>query len=44
MIVGNDMDIKQLNDDELQPFLDKVENDGDDVTDNTVGPKSMQVE
>lgn len=47
MIVGNDMDIKQLNDDELQPFLDKVENDGgddnddgDDPTDDSVKPKS----
>ena len=48
MCVGNDMDIKHLNDDELQPFIDKVEGDGndddddddDDVNDESVKPKS----
>eukprot|EP00486_Rosalina_sp_Unknown_P007436 CAMPEP_0201575974 /NCGR_PEP_ID=MMETSP0190_2-20130828/21487_1 /ASSEMBLY_ACC=CAM_ASM_000263 /TAXON_ID=37353 /ORGANISM="Rosalina sp." /LENGTH=48 /DNA_ID= /DNA_START= /DNA_END= /DNA_ORIENTATION= len=40
------MDIKQLNDDDLQPFIDKVEgddddnDDGDDPTDDSVKPKS----
>merc|ERR1712187_13954 len=29
MVVGEDVDLKQLNDDELQPYVDKVEGDDD---------------
>merc|ERR1712157_696688 len=48
MVVGVDMDLKHLNDDELQPYVDKVEGDDDDNDDNDedddVKPKKMDVD
>jgi len=46
MVVGLDMDLKHLNDDELQPFVDKVEGDGDneDEDDDIAGISGMDVD
>merc|ERR1712173_232742 len=43
MVVGQDLDLKHLDDDELQPYVDKVEgddDDNDDAGDDNVKPKS----
>eukprot|EP01083_Nonionella_stella_P071924 193540_1 len=49
MAVGVDMDVKRLDDDELQPYIDKVEGDDDqdndeDDDDDDIQPKAMDVD
>lgn len=45
MVVGLDMDLRHLNDDELQPFVDKVEGDDDDNDeDDDVQASAMDVD
>merc|ERR1712087_452957 len=49
MVVGNDMNLKHLNDDELQPYVDKVEgddddNDNDDEDDDVKSKTAMDVD
>merc|ERR1712087_507765 len=45
MVVGVDMDLRHLNDEQLQPFVDKVEGDNDDDDeDDDVKPSAMEVD